>query len=422
MSDFRSIATVTATLRRVLLAALPLDVVGADVTTVRPAEGENAATPTTGANIFLYQVNPNPQWRNEDLPSRRNDGELAQRPVAALDLYYLLSFYGAEATLEPQRLLGSTVAFLHTQPILPRSEVTAAVANNAFLSGSDLAEQVDLVRLTPLSMTLEELSRLWSVLLQLKYALSVAYRASVVLVERQVTPQPALPVRDYAFATLPLRRPRIRRVVALSGEDDPIAPGAAVVLEGEGLAEGVASVEIDGQATGTTQLRGDRVTLTLPAGLAAGPHGVRVRQGVTMGVPGVQHLAFDSTPGSFVLQPVITRTGNAHDIAVTDVQGQGPDPRSATIRVGVSPAVLARQTAVLELLSVRPGRSGRGHDVVVHHTVRAAVRASDTTQLTFRASGLAAGQYLVRVRVDGAESPLEEDQGGVPAQPAGTIP
>lgn len=421
MSDFRAIATVTATLRRVLLAALPQDVTGATVTTVRPAEGENVATPATGANIFLYQVNPNPRWRNEDLPSRRTDGELAQRPVAALDLYYLLSFYGDEATLEPQRLLGSTVAFLHTQPILPRSEVTAAVATNAFLAGSDLAEQVDLVRLAPLSMTLEELSRLWSVLLQVKYALSVTYRASVVLVERRVTPQPALPVRDVAFATLPLRRPAIRRVVALSGEDDPITPGAAVVLEGEGLAEAVTSVEIDGRATGTTQLRGDRVTLTLPAGLAAGPHGVQARQGVAIGAPGVQHLAFDSTPGSFVLQPVITRTGNAYDIEVTDVQGQGTDPRSATIRVDVSPAVLARQTAVLELLTVRPGRGGRGHDLIVHHTVRAADRVSDTTQLTFRASGLAAGQYLVRVRVDGAESPLQEDQGGVPAQPARTI-
>ncbi|MFC8681526.1 DUF4255 domain-containing protein [Microbacterium ureisolvens] len=422
MSDFRAIATVTATLRRVLLAALPQDVAGATVTTVRPAEGDNASTPDTGVNVFLYQVNPNPQWRNEDLPGRRTDGELAQRPVAALDLYYLLSFYGEEATLEAQQLLGSTVAFLHTQPILPRSEVTAAVAGSAFLAGSDLAQQVDLVRLTPLTMTLEELSRLWSVLLQVKYALSVVYRASIVLLERRVTPQPALPVRDVALAALPLRHPTLRRVIAGSGEDDPITPGADVVLEGDGLAAPVTVVEIDGQATGTTEVRDNHIVLTLPAALAAGPHGVQVRQGVAMGAPGVQHLAFGSTAGAFIVHPVITKTGNVDDVEVTNVQGLGAAPRSARIRVGVAPAVLRRQTAVLELVTVQLGPDGSGHDVVVQHSVQAADRASDTSRLTFEPTGLAPGQYLVRVRVDGAESPLEEDQAGTPIGPVGAIP
>src|SRR4051794_22217124 len=114
MSNFLAVATVTATLQRVLQTSVQTDVAGATVTMVRPAVGQNTGLPATGVNIFLYQSSINPHWRNADLPTRRPDSEGMQRPQAGLDLHYLLSFYGTETTLEPQRLLGSTVAFLHS--------------------------------------------------------------------------------------------------------------------------------------------------------------------------------------------------------------------------------------------------------------------------------------------------------------------
>src|SRR5215210_8166176 len=158
MSDFTAIAAVTATLQSTLQEAVQADVSGATVSTVRPAEGENTNLPTTGVNLYLYQVSQNPHWRNEDLPTRRTNGEPVQRPQAAVDLHYLFSFYGGEVALEPQRLLGSTVAFLHAQPLLTRAQIEAAVADTSrpFLAGSDLAEQIDLVRFAPLSLSLEE--------------------------------------------------------------------------------------------------------------------------------------------------------------------------------------------------------------------------------------------------------------------------
>src|SRR4051812_49826954 len=127
MSNFRAIATVTATLQRSLQNAIQADVPGATVTAVRPAEAPSNELPTTGVNVFLYRVTSNPHWRNVDLPTRRADGDVAQRPVAALDLHYLLSFYGAEATLEPQRLLGSTVAFMHSEPLLTPARILATI-------------------------------------------------------------------------------------------------------------------------------------------------------------------------------------------------------------------------------------------------------------------------------------------------------
>ena len=95
---------------------------GADVTIARPhaaTDGANPESPTV--NLYLYQVTQNSAWRNADLPTRTGDGELRQRPQAALDLHYLLTFYGNETELEPQRLLGSAVRTLHAQPILARN-------------------------------------------------------------------------------------------------------------------------------------------------------------------------------------------------------------------------------------------------------------------------------------------------------------
>lgn len=93
MSNFLAIATVTATLSQTIRAAVLKDLSGAEVTTARP-DGAGGHTPAIGVNLYLYQVTPNAAWRNADLPTRRPNGQLVQRPQAALDLHYLLNFYG----------------------------------------------------------------------------------------------------------------------------------------------------------------------------------------------------------------------------------------------------------------------------------------------------------------------------------------
>jgi hypothetical protein len=208
MSNYLAIATVTAALSRALQAALGADVPGALVTTVRP-DGPSSGVPETGANLFLYQVTPNSSWRNNDLPTRRPDGTLVQRPQVAIDLHYLLSFYGVEADLEPQRLLGSTIRTLHAKPVLTRQEIQNTVNTISFLNDSDLAEEVESVKFTPIPLNLEELSKLWSVFFQTPYVLSVAYEASVVLISTEQRPVMAQPVREPVI--------RVRPSVALEG-------------------------------------------------------------------------------------------------------------------------------------------------------------------------------------------------------------
>jgi len=57
MSNYLAIATVTATLQRLLQSAIQLDLPGAKVTTVRP-EASGGKTPEVGVNIYLYQAIP----------------------------------------------------------------------------------------------------------------------------------------------------------------------------------------------------------------------------------------------------------------------------------------------------------------------------------------------------------------------------
>jgi hypothetical protein len=74
---------------------------------------------------------------------------------------------------------------------------------NTILAGSDLANEIEQVKFSPMAFNLEELSKLWSVFFQTPYHLSVAYSASVIFIERQLTPLRSLPVQTRNIVALP---------------------------------------------------------------------------------------------------------------------------------------------------------------------------------------------------------------------------
>jgi Pvc16 N-terminal domain len=191
MSNSLAVATVTTALAAIVRSAAQTIVPGADVLTERP-DANPPAQPRV--RLFLYQVTPNGSLRNHDLPTRSAEGNLVTRPVAALDLHYLLAFYGNENELEPQRMLGAVARDLHSKPALMRQMINDAVASQAFLNGSNLADAVEQVKFTPLSLTLDELSKIWSVFFQTPYALSVAYQATAVLIDSEESAPASQPV------------------------------------------------------------------------------------------------------------------------------------------------------------------------------------------------------------------------------------
>ncbi len=196
MSNALAIASVTAVLKYLLEDALVNNSASAAmsgsvrVSALAPDRIDNDATQL---NIFLYHAAPNAGWRNTGLPSRNRSGGRMANPPLALDLYYLLTAYGKE-NFEAEILLGYAMQSIHETPVLTRElirKVLAAPPNGggvvvapalAALAASDLAEQVEQIKVTPQSLTIEELSELWAAL-QANYRPSVAYHVSVVLIE-----------------------------------------------------------------------------------------------------------------------------------------------------------------------------------------------------------------------------------------------
>jgi hypothetical protein len=410
MSNHLAVATVTAALRRNLQAAIDADVPGAKVSTGRPDGTENGAA-EAGVNIFLYQVKPNAAWRNADLPTRRADGSLERRPQVALDLHYLLSFYGDEPKLEPQLLLGSVVRTLHSRPVLTREMIRETLLDPlfGFLAGSNLAEGVESVKFTPNTLSLEDLSKLWSVFFQTPYALSVAYQGTVVLIESEAEPREALPVRERNVYTVPFLQPTIERIMSRANQDEPVSADQPIlarytlVLAGRQLRGDVTRVRIAGEEREPVEVEDARISVPLPRELRPGVHGAQVVQYAQMGTPPVSHRSFESNVAAFVLSPKITAS-------VSNVEGTGDEPRSADVRVNFDPKVGKAQRVVLMLDEYGPPSDRPAHAYVFTVAPRTPAdpdaNTDESSFIVVHVAGVEQGTYLVRVQVDEARSPL----------------
>jgi hypothetical protein len=405
MSNAQAIATVTATLSQLIQEEIQVDVPGAIVSTVRPdIAGNNSAE--AKVNIFLYQVTTNASLRNLDLPSRRSDGSLSQKPKAALDLHYLLTFYGDETTLKPQLLLGSTVRTLHSEPQLTRLRITSVVNSLSYLTGSTLADDPELVKFTPLPLSIEELSKLWSVLLTTPYALSMIYVATVVLIESDESPAIARPVKTPMLYVMPFRQPIIEQVISQKDIDQPgvihpIVVGDKLVLIGRQLQSDdptiTTQVQIGVTPVTTTNAGTNRLSFVVPNTLQAGIQGVQVVQKLLLGNPAVPHNGFESNVVPFVLRPVV------NSVSKSNVVDKGGGLFSVKFTVTLTPQVGTTQRAVLVLNSV-PGTTP---PVAWSFVSDSHTAATDT--LTFSSSEVvvSAATYLVSVQIDGAQSVVD---------------
>ena len=383
MSNFLAVATVTATLQRELQSAIGIDVPGATATTVRP-DTPGHGVPEVGVNIFLYETAPNAAVRNRDLPTRSGNGQTAvQRPAVALDLHYLLSFYGDD-DLGSQRVLGSVVRHLHSQPLLTRKMIQDAVQAHSFLATSNLADAVDFIRFSPLSLSLEELSKLWSVFFQTTYVLSAAYRASLVFIEEELAPFTALPVRERQVFVVPFQQPLIENV-------DPqiIASGAILTIHGQNLRGDETKLKFgDTLVTpASADITNQQIKVALPPALRPGVRTAQVIHDFKFGTT-QDHRGFESNVAPFILQPKIT---TALPISIA---------HGAILTLDLAPPVGRKQSVTLLLNSDTN-----------NYSISSETPLSDpATSMDFEIPASAVtGDYFVRVRVDGAESALDVD-------------
>jgi hypothetical protein len=439
MSTALAIASVTAVLKNLLDNGMIDDQVTVSVGSVAVsalAPDLIALDANAGSrlNLFLYHVTPNQGWRNTSLPTRNTDGDRVANPPLALDLHYLLTAYAAR-DLHAEILLGHGMQVLHETPVLSRPAIRRALGAPDLvkdpddslppeleaLGASGLAEQVEAIKITPQMMGTEEVSRLWSAF-QSRYRPSAPYVASVVLIEAQHSTRAPLPVRARKLYVAPFSEPIIEGVL---GEDDgspplqsgpPILARHRLVLQGRQLkgertlvrVSGLV-VEPDSRAVSDTQ-----IVAPLPSGLKAGVQSVQVVHQRLMGDPETPHTGVSSNLAVFVLHPEI--------VAPVTL------PSPSVVRLTVDPPVEPAQRVVMFLNErlqptsppAEPPPEPRAYSFTL--PARPPVSpAGPTSQIDVSTAGVAPGTYLVRVQVDGAESPLGVDPHGAYSSPTVTL-
>jgi hypothetical protein len=405
MSNALAIATVTETLLEVLNNALAgSPVTGAIVTALRPDDPSfQGGAQKAGVNIFLYQVSPNPSLRNADLPTRRADGTLLRRPQVALDLHYLFTFYGEDAKYEQQRLLGAVVRQFHAAPVLTRDAVSKAETNASL--ASNLAEQIDLVRLTPINFSLEEMSKLWSVFLKTDYALSIAYVASVVLIETDDPPPAgALPVLEPRVQAIPFSLAVIDTIDPQAVASSPPGP-LAITLRGQGL--DLASV-----VAFTTPGKADPISGTIGSGSTTSALDVTLPAGLRPGVNTVQLVQLAPPTSPPETTPHVLSQSNVAPFLILPALVNISPPALGELTATVWPAVGPQQQVSLVLNQLTGSPASDPQAFVLPADAHPAETDTFSFSTSFPNGTVPAGSYLVRVRVDGAESRLTTDPSG----------
>lgn len=419
MSDYRVIAAATATLQNMLLAAIREAVPGASVANGPPPAKVEHENREGLINVFLYKVEPNPVWRNEELPYRRSDGTLSRRPQLALDLFYLLSFYGDDGKQIPNLLLGAALAALHAEPYPPARYMPQAsvggdgqlTAAGTDLAGSGLSSQRHALFFSLLSGEEDEVIQTWTRLLQTSYVLSIAYIGRVVLIEPDLVPEPALTARRTAVHLHVGRQPRLE---ALDPPSLVSSPDAELRLRGSGLDAEHVRVELGEHiATPFARSPGELVVL-LPADLPAGVHLVRVAHGHRHD-DGEPRWSIVSNPLALVLAPRILDLG------------WKPAP-AAERRPSIPPAAEDGRRVLLQLRFAPPVSAATKLELLLNLSptpdqplVRRGYRLSATVDPTRpdiveQVAAVTPGRYLVRLRLGGTESPLDVDDD--PASPS----
>lgn len=382
-------------------------------------------------NIFLYQVTPNAAWRNSGLPSRSSAGDRLTNPPLALDLHYLVTAYG-RADFQAEILLGYAMHLLHERPMLDRPAIRRALDPSPLdvtmlpptfqaLAASDLADQVEAIRIAPITMNAEEMSKLWMAV-QSHYRPSAAYLVSVVLIEATKPTSSPLPVlsrgpvdpatkRDRGVVvnadmlpplpTLFAAVPANEQVVARLGE---VVTVSGVRLAGAGTTALLAHRLLDApiEVAVAVNAAGTGFTLNLPNDLPA----------QTQYAPGLWQLSLRVTPNG---EPNPRETnGIALSIAADAVIAPDlalPLPGATVVRGGVPPLVTVT-------LHTRPQtRIGQRASLTLDGTTAAEapdrVAAADPLVFVFDNS-LPAGNRWLRLRVDGVDSPLLLRSGPAP--------
>ncbi len=356
MSDYLAVAGVSAVLKWVLYDALtssgPTTVLGGPGTSAISALSPDLIT--TGAdeqpqvNLFMYYASENASYRNVGLPSRDDQWNRLSNPPLALNLHYLVSAYGKNE-FDAEILLGWAMQVLHENPILSRQTIQDKLAEMVtgggpvppellLISTTTLSSQIEHIKITPESLSNEEISKLWMAF-STHYRPTTSYQISVVLIQQTQPVQSNLPVRQRKVLVLPWQSPIIDSL-----SPQIIGAGKTLTISGQNFIAGAPSdtlVSFDGSPPiPPASVQGSCIRVIVPTTLQAGVRTVSIINRVRFGVPTDPHPGFSSSPTPFLLvssittpPPIVTKVGTTLTLAVTPPVGRN---QQAVLLIGDS--------------------------------------------------------------------------------------
>jgi hypothetical protein len=402
VSDYLAVGGVSAVLQSMLTSALTTD--GPSSLLGSSSPGVTAVSPdliTTGRdeqpqlNLFMYYVSLNPALRNLDLPSMNGQGNQISNPPLAVNLHYLATAYGAKQ-FGPEILLAWTMKVFHDTPVVPATTIQSALsglsgqssAEAQLISHSTLAEQIEHLRITPETLTTEEIYRLWTAF-QTAYRPSTAFQVSVVVIQSTGQFASNQLVQSVSLTAQPSQPPAIATIspsVATAGQQITIT--GSNFLGDDPSDTLVAFDSAPGVAPDTVS--GDVVRVTLPASLQAGTRAVRVQRQVVFPSSPTPHAGLSSSPAALQLVPTIAGTS---PIAAT---------QNTSLTLTITPAVGQAQQVTIYV-----------GDIAIPIDQRPVTGPASSTTVAFTVPGsVPAGLYPLRIAVDGAQSQLAPLAGG----------
>ncbi|MEO8810298.1 MAG: DUF4255 domain-containing protein [Rhodanobacter sp.] len=403
MSNVLAIAAASRTLRNLLLAQIPaLDPELSDLeVTMQPPDIARKGISKSQLNLFLFQVIANAAWRNLDMPGRVRPGETAP-PALALNLHYLITAWGRgdnDSDALSHRVLAAAMSTLHDSPILDGTAIASALPDN------DLANQIEHVRITPLTQSVEELSKLWTAF-QANYRISTAYEAAVVLIDSQAATRAPLPVLRRGAAD--------RGVIATTGAAPvldtlsyPLVQPAARL--GEDIVLGGRQLTTDHALARLTNLRLDApIDIAPVAGVTAGTLGVHLAD-----APEDTGAAARWAPGIYTMALLIQPPG-----VPPLLSNELPLVLAPRITLGALTALVGNIT--LDLTCLPRIRDGQrvfllfGDRLLEPASISSPLDPLQPSALVFEVPAVSAGTYTVRLRVDGADSIPVDFSGSAP--------
>jgi hypothetical protein len=419
MSSPLAIAAITASLKDLLNEGLlnhDLSNIGSFSVTAQPPDRiTTGSTENNQLNVFLYQVTPNLGWRNADLPS--TDGNFARlsNPPLALDLHYLLSAYGAQ-DMNAEVLLGYAMHLLHENPVLTRQQLRTVLGAPSTVDGTilpgpfgalsalNLADQIELIKITPVFLSAEDLSKLWTAM-QARYRPSMAYMVSVILIQSTGGARVAPPVlargaddrgpisHAAPVPTLNSVRPALSPLLPAARLGDDLLVGGTIAGRG-----GTLTALFDNLRLG--------ITRELP--LSAGGSGSQLSTHLPSVAEDAQAVT-DWGVGVYTVSVRITEPNvpawltNGVPLALAPritVSPLNAVPGTISLTVTCEPRLRQAQEAGTRLLF------GEGEALATSITTPA--DPTQPTTLVFTVNDVGVGDYLVRLRVDGIDSlPVE---------------